>query len=173
MADGLIRIIEVEGPMLVKRAYNVYLRGCGIRRLSSDLQSMMNKALMIAIRQGKVVLKNEPGKMGLIFSTVRIKCTPPVKPRRRLPRTFEEMPPDELRYVGRYILETRNIAANSEEHLRGILETFGFNRLTTKTRVRLLEILTRSDTENGEWFMGLPARESHQPPQTGKPDFLI
>jgi hypothetical protein len=31
VADSLCRIIEVEGPMVAKRAYDIYLRGCGIR----------------------------------------------------------------------------------------------------------------------------------------------
>ena len=29
VADSLVRIIEIEGPMLAKRAYDIYLRGCG------------------------------------------------------------------------------------------------------------------------------------------------
>ena len=29
VADGLCRIIEAEGPMVAKRAYDIYLRGCG------------------------------------------------------------------------------------------------------------------------------------------------
>jgi len=35
VADHLCRIIEVEGPMIAKRAYDIYLRGCGIRRLGA------------------------------------------------------------------------------------------------------------------------------------------
>lgn len=30
VADGLCAIIEAEGPMIAKRAYDVYLRGCGM-----------------------------------------------------------------------------------------------------------------------------------------------
>lgn len=173
VADGLVRIIEVEGPMLAKRAYNIYLRGCGVRRLDGELKSTMNKALMSAIRQGKVVAENEPGQTGLLFATVRIKGTPPVKPRRRGPRTLEEIPPGELRYVGRYILETDNIEANSDEHLRAILAMFDLTRSTAQIRTSLSEILKRSAVGNGEWFETLPTRESHQPPRAGKQDFLI
>jgi len=154
VADGLIRVIEVEGPMLAKRAYDVYLRGCGIKRLGGELRSTMNKALASAIRQGKIVSENEPGKVGLIYSTVRIKGSPPVKPRCRGPRTFEEIPPGELRYAGRYILETRNIEANSDQHLRAILEMFDLKRLTTQVGTALLEILERSEKVDDEIYVG-------------------
>jgi hypothetical protein len=36
VADHLCRIIEVEGPMIAKRACEIYLRGCGIRRLGAE-----------------------------------------------------------------------------------------------------------------------------------------
>ncbi len=52
VADGLCLIIEAEGPMVAKRAYDIYLRGCGIRRLGGELKSTMNKALASIIRQG-------------------------------------------------------------------------------------------------------------------------
>ena len=72
VADHLCRIIEVEGPMIAKRAYDIYLRGCGIRRLGPELKSVMNRALSSAVHQGRVVSENEPGKSGVIFSTVRM-----------------------------------------------------------------------------------------------------
>ena len=58
VADGLCLIIEAEGPMLAKRAYDIYLRGCGIRRLGGELKSTMNKALTSAMHQGRVVSEN-------------------------------------------------------------------------------------------------------------------
>ncbi len=41
--------------MVAKRAYNIYLRGFGIRRMGRELKSIMNKALTHAIQQGQVV----------------------------------------------------------------------------------------------------------------------
>ncbi len=145
VADGLCRIIEVEGPMLAKRAYDIYLRGCGIKRLGGELKSAMNKALASAIRQGRVISENEPGETGLIFSTVRTKGSPPIKVRHRGPRTFDEIPPGELRRVGRYILEHRQFEAGTDEHLRAILEMFDLKRLTTQVGTTLLEMLDRQD----------------------------
>lgn len=44
VAEGLCRIVEVEGPMLAESAYKTYLRACGIRRLGGQLKRIMNKA---------------------------------------------------------------------------------------------------------------------------------
>jgi hypothetical protein len=145
VADSLCRIIEAEGPMLAKRAYDVYLRGCGIKRLGPELKSTMNKALATAIRQERVISENEPGKSGLIFSTVRAKGTSPVKLRCRGPRTFEEIPPSELRALGQYLWQTRQLQSGSDEHLRAILECFDLKRLTAQVGTTLLEILDRPD----------------------------
>jgi hypothetical protein len=145
VVDGLCRIIEVEGPMLAKRAYDIYLRGCDIQRLGGELKSTMNKALMDAIRQGRIVSENEPNERGLLFSTVRIKGREPIKPRCRGPRTFEEIPPGELRYVGQQVLKMRDLEPLSDGHLRAILEIFDLKRLTTQVGTTLLEILERQD----------------------------
>jgi very-short-patch-repair endonuclease len=145
VADGLVCIIEVEGPVLAKRAYDIYLRGCGIKRLGGELKSTMNKALMSAVRQGLVISVNEPGESGLIFSTVRIKDSPPIRPRRRGPRTFEEIPPGELRHIGQQVLEPGQVELGSDEHLRTILDVFDLKRLTTQVGTTLLEILDRKD----------------------------
>jgi hypothetical protein len=143
VADGLCLIIEAEGPMIAKRAYDIYLRGCGIRRLGGELKSTMNKALASAIRQARVVSENEPGRNGLILSTVRSKETPAVKLRCRGPRTFEEIPPGELRAIGQHLCEVGHISFGSDEHLRAILECFDLKRLTAQAGTALLEILDR------------------------------
>jgi very-short-patch-repair endonuclease len=143
VAEGLCRIVEVEGPMLAKRAYDIYLRGCGIKRMGGELKSAMNKALASAIRQGRVISEDEKGKGGLLFSVVRMKGSPPVKVRRRGPRTFDEIPPSELLAVGRCVSERQHIEAGTDEHLRAILECFDLKRLTTQVGTTLLEILDR------------------------------
>jgi very-short-patch-repair endonuclease len=145
IADHLCRIIDVEGPMLAKRAYDIYLRGCGIKRLSGELKTTLNKALRSAIRQGRVVSENEPGKGGGIFSTVRSKGTPPVKMRCRGPRIFEEIPPGELRAGGRHVRETQHLESGTDAHLRAILDCFDLKRLTAQVSASLLETLGKSD----------------------------
>ena len=146
VADGLCRIIEVEGPMVAKRAYDVYLRGCGIKRMGHELKSMMNKALASAIRQGRVISENETGKGGLLFSIVRLMGSPPIRLRTRGPRSFEEIPPSELQTVAKYLAARRNLKVGDDEHLRVVLECFDLKRLTTQVGTTLTEILEKRYT---------------------------
>jgi len=144
VTDGLCAIIEVEGPMIAKRAYDIYLRGYGIRRLGGELRSMMNKALAKAIHHKHVVSGNEPGQSGLIFSTVRSGRSPPVRLRTRGPRLFEDIPPGELRAMGDYLMQQHSLDFGSESHPRAIIEGFDLKRLTTQVATTLMKIL-----ENG------------------------
>jgi hypothetical protein len=141
VADGLVRIIECEGPMVAKRAYDVYLRRCGIRRLGGELKSIMNRALTIAIRQGRISSVNEAGQTGVIRSTVFVKGRPAVVLRTRGPRTFEEIPPSELRAASEHLLSQLVFPPESDEHLRAILEFYGLKRLTTQVGAALLDML--------------------------------
>jgi hypothetical protein len=148
VADGLCQIIDVEGPMIAKRAYDIYLRGCGIKRLGGELKSAMNRALATAVRQGRVVSENAPGKSGLILSTVRSKGAPALKPRRRGPRSFDEIPSGELRAVGQYLSDILIMTPGSEEHLRAILESFDLRRLTPQVSRAILEALNNQNDDD-------------------------
>lgn len=143
VSDNIIRIIEVEGPVVAKRVYDIYLRGCGIKRMGHELKSIMNKALAHAIRQGRVVSVDETEKGGLLFSVVRVKGSPPIRLRTRGPRTFDEIPPSELNAVARYLAECEGLSFGSEEHMRAILDGFDLKRLTTQVGTTLRDILNR------------------------------
>lgn len=144
VAEGLRKIIATEGPMLAKRAYILYLRGCGIKRMGHELQRTMNKALQQAIRTGVVLKEDEHGKGGLVYSIVRAKDAPPVLLRERGPRDIEEIPPSEIVVIAQQIAEEQDFEVGSEAHLRAILEFFELKRLTTQVRVFLSEILGRA-----------------------------
>jgi very-short-patch-repair endonuclease/Cdc6-like AAA superfamily ATPase len=143
ICEGIVRIVEVEGPVVAKRVYDIYLRSCGIRRMGHELKSAMNKALSNAIRQGRVVCEDETGKGGILFSIVRVKGSTPIRLRARGPRSFEELPPSELQVVARHLLERHSFTSGSDEHLRAILECFDLKRLTTQVGATLLEILEK------------------------------
>ena len=141
VAVGLCRIIDIEGPLLAKRAYDLYLRGVGIRRMGGELKKAMNKALQHAIRSGQVVKQDEAGKSGLLYSTVRLAGTPAVKLRERGPREFEEIPPSELQLVARRLSRREGFDPGSDAHLRAVLEFFGLKRLTAQVGTRLLDAI--------------------------------
>ena len=142
--------------MVAKRVYDIYLRGCGIRRMGRELKSIMNKALAHAIRQDRVVSVDETEKGGLLFSVVRVKDSPPIRLRTRGPRSFEEIPPSELNAVARYLAERKNLSFASEEHLRAILEWFDLKRLTSQVDKTLRDILHRRFLYVDDFLNGIP-----------------
>src|SRR5258707_6775107 len=103
VSGGIFGIVEIEGPVVAKRAYDIYLRGCGIKRMGHELKSAMNKALAHAIRQGRLVSENEANDRGLLFSVVRVNGSPAIRLRSRGPRSLEEIPPSELQVVATYL----------------------------------------------------------------------
>jgi Cdc6-like AAA superfamily ATPase len=156
VSEGIVRIVEVEGPVIAKRAYDIYLRGCGIRRMGHELKSTMNKALAHALRQGQLASENELTKSGLLFSVIRANGSPPIRLRTRGPRTFEEIPPSELQVVAMYLAERDGFSSGSDEHLRAMLECFDLKRLTTQVGTTLLEILEKRFPYVDEFINRIP-----------------
>ena len=156
VSEGIVRIIEVEGPMIAKRVYDIYLRGCGIRRMGLELKSAMNKALSHAIRQGFVVVEHEVTENGLVFNVVRVKGGSPIKLRTRGPRSLEEIPPSELQVVARYLANRYGFASGSDEHLRAVLERFDLKKLTTQAETILLKILEKKFPYVDEFISKIP-----------------
>lgn len=154
VSEGIVRIVEVEGPVVAKRAYDIYLRGCGIKRMGHELKSTMNKALADAFREQRLVSENEGAERGLLFSVVRVNGSSPIKLRTRGPRSFEEIPPSELQVVARYLLE-HSLPSGGDEHLRAVLECFDLKRLTTQVGTTLLEALERSFPYVDEFLSGM------------------
>ena len=104
VAEGLSRIVEIEGPMLVKRSYDIYLRGCGIRKMGGPLRRAMNQALRYAVRTGDVVTEDESGTGELLDAIARLRGAPPVLVRNRGPREFREIPPERVAARGAQVV---------------------------------------------------------------------
>jgi len=147
IADALCDIIEVEGPVLVRRAYGIYLRGSGVKRLGAELKRTLNKALTSAIRQGRVISEKDSNVGGLIYSTVRLSGTPAIKLRRRGPRVLEEIPPGELCEAAVLLSSNMNFEYGSNEHLRSLLDCFELKRLTAQTSAVLQRALKRQPVQ--------------------------
>lgn len=159
VADGLCQIIDAEGPMIAKRAFDVYLRGCGIRRLSGELKSTMNRALASAISQGRVISENVTSEGGLILSTVRSKGAPAVRPRRRGPRSFDEIPPGELRAVARHLSTALNLRPGSEELLRAIVESMDLQLMPAQIGAALEADIEPADADDSVGKAGAPLEQ--------------
>lgn len=143
VARGLHPIVSAEGPMLVKRAYDIYLRACGVQRLGGELKKNMNQALREAIAGRRVVVEDELGNGGFLYSIVRTVGSPPVRLRERGPRTLEEIPPSELQLAALRLAREHSLVKGSDEHLRMILEFFDLRRLTAQVGSWVLQCIER------------------------------
>lgn len=141
IAKELFQVIDAEAPVLVKRAYDVYLRACGIQRMGGELRKTMNQALQHLLKQNRIVKEDELGKRDLLFCIVRPSGSPAVRVRERGPREFSEIPPSEVLTVARRLAASHGMRTGSDEHLRAVLEYFDLRRLTVQTGSLLLEIL--------------------------------
>jgi len=135
IADKITDIIAVEGPVQVKRVYDVYLKGLGLKRLGRELKRNLNKSLRVALDSGRVVQKNEDQKSGYIYLFVRAIDAPMIRVREAGPRSFEQIPLTELAAVMERLAP--EFARGSEEHFRAVLHHYGFRRLTRGTEERL------------------------------------
>ena len=141
-AEGLRRIVEIEGPMVVKRVFDLYLRGCDIHRMGGLLRHLMSQALQLSVRRGQLILHDELG-LDELSETVRLKEGPKVLPRQRGPRDFDEIPPSELQLIARRIANAEGAEPGSEDHMRRVLDALELKRLTSQVSTRLLDALTR------------------------------
>jgi hypothetical protein len=133
ISEGICLIVEAEGPMLAKKAYDIYLRRCGIKKLGSQLKKIMNSAMQYAINNNQIETEDEWGKGGIIYSIVRIKDSAPIKLRKLGSRLFDEIPPSELQTAS-ILLKKENMELGGEENLRDVLNYYGLKRLTPSVK---------------------------------------
>jgi hypothetical protein len=134
IVQGLCEIVAAEGPMLARVAYERYLRSCGISRLGSELQRIMNKAMYQAIRQGKIEAEDEWGKGGVIRQIVRIKGSKKIRIREKGARELFDVPPSEIIALGYSLAGSHNKNKSNEELMRLVLEFYGIGRMGAQIR---------------------------------------
>ena len=143
ISRGLVKIIQTEGPVIAKRACDIYLRSVGIKRMGHEIKATMQQALQTAMRAGQIESFNETGDNDLMSHTMRATGTPPLVIRTRGDRLFEEITPSEIQFAAKYLSKTRGLSVGSDEHLRAVLEFFELKRLTTQVGSGILDILQK------------------------------
>jgi len=141
LSRQLIQIIEVEGPVIAKRACDIYLRAVGIKRMGPEIRSIMSKAIRIGLKEGHIEAETTFSPSDIMGQTLRLTGGDLFIIRSRGSRTLEEIPPQELQFVGQYMARKQNLPKGSEEHLRAILDFFELRRLTAQAKKHILQIL--------------------------------
>jgi dethiobiotin synthetase len=128
---AIIEIVAAEGPMRASRAYALYNRASGGRKLTSVARAPLSSAVYWLAQERRVVLTRKEEIPWQDDDLVRLPDTPPVRVRELGPRTLEEVPLDEIAELARRMSTARG-TADATELKRAILSTYGLVRLTSR-----------------------------------------
>jgi very-short-patch-repair endonuclease len=142
VVSGLVEIIKAEGPIICHRAYSLYAKAAGFQRVGRQIRSFLNRAVRKAVRQGLVDERNEHGTRDQLNQIVRPKGGPPVVPRTRGDRAFEEIPPAEIAALMKWLVE-QDPGLHGDNLIRAVLQNYGFRRTTANIRDSLILIMTQ------------------------------
>lgn len=141
IAEGLQSIVKAEGPVQVKRAFDIYLRSCGIKRMGHELRDSLLAA--VTLMEGSGVLSSHKYKVDeeSLGEVVWIQGTQAEVVRKRGDRSLEEIPLGELYSITQFVASSKKAAVGSEGHFRSILEILDLKRLTSNAEGILKEAI--------------------------------
>ncbi|MFT7841234.1 AAA domain-containing protein [Saccharothrix sp. BKS2] len=139
LLDGLVRLVEAEGPVLGGRLHTAYVRTSGSSRVTKLVAGELNKAISQAVREGRLIEDNPLGESGVKPRTYRLPGQPEVRMRHLGPRSFEEVPPSELAALLDHVAE-RGGNTGQEALRRAVLELLGLKRLTDNVKNRFAAV---------------------------------
>ncbi len=116
--EAMLEIVAAEGPLLATRAYALYNRASGGRKLTTIARAPLSSSVHWLAQERKVVLCDD---------VVRLPDQPAVRVRELGDRTLEEVPVDEIAEL------MRRIGRRDEAGLkRAVLSAYGLVRLTQR-----------------------------------------
>lgn len=116
--QGLVEIVESEGPMLCERLYRRYVEGSGDPGVES-VRRPLNRATYAAARSGRLA-QVEPLGGGQANKTVYAPGTDPVIVRERGPRLVQHVPSSEVRQLAED-LEDAGFSTSKEDLLLTVM----------------------------------------------------
>jgi dethiobiotin synthetase len=127
--QAMLEIIEAEGPMTATRAYSLYNRAAGGRKLTSVAKAPLSSAVYWLARENKLTLTREADIPWQGDDMVRLNEQPAVRVRELGSRSLDEVPLDEIAELIK-LLRTAHGTSDPTELKRQILSTYGLVRLT-------------------------------------------
>lgn len=141
--EAMLEIAAAEGPMTASRAYSVYARAAGGRKLTSAARAPLSSAVYWLARDGRIALTRGEQAPWQGDDLVRLPDAPAVRVRELGPRTLDEVPVDEIGELIRRIRGARG-RATDEQTKRAILDAYGLVRMTAKASEYLDRALARA-----------------------------
>jgi hypothetical protein len=128
--DAIQSIVEAEGPMRASRAYALYNRASGGKKLTTIARAPLSSAAYWLAREERLVLTPSDDIPWQEDDLLRSPDAPAVHVRELGPRTLEEVPLDEIAELMRRLA---GAGASGDAALkRGVLQAYGLVRLTTR-----------------------------------------
>jgi hypothetical protein len=127
----MLEIVEAEGPMTATRAYSLYNRAAGGRKLTSVAKAPLSSSVYWLARENKLALTREADIPWQGDDMVRLPDQPAVRVRELGSRSLDEVPLDEIAELVKLIRASRGTAEVTDLK-RAVLSTYGLVRLTTR-----------------------------------------
>jgi dethiobiotin synthetase len=129
--EAMLEIVGTEGPMTATRAYALYNRASGGRKLTSVARAPLSSSIYWLAQERKVVLVRRDDIPWQDDDVVRMPDSPAVRVRELGPRSLEEVPLDEIAELVRR-LRSGGAAGGADEAKRAVLNAYGLVRLTSR-----------------------------------------
>lgn len=147
--ETMLEIVGTEGPMTASRAYALYNRASGGRKLTTVARAPLSSSVYWLAQERKVVLVRKDDIPWQDDDVVRMPDSPAVRVRELGPRGLEEVPLDEIAELVRRLRAARGpLGAN--EVKRAILDAYGLVRLTARADEYLGLALGLADEGGGD-----------------------
>src|SRR4051812_30731850 len=123
----MMEIVELEGPVLAGRAFGLYTRAAGGKKLTGAAKAPLTGASWRLKIQDRLVIAREGATTIDNDDVLRAVGAPEIRIRELGPRTLEEVPLDEVAE-----LMGRLRDAGASDLKRAVLDTYGLVRLTSR-----------------------------------------
>jgi dethiobiotin synthetase len=147
--EAMLEIVGTEGPMTASRAYSLYNRASGGRKLTSVARAPLSSSIYWLAQERRVVLVRKDDIPWQDDDVVRMPDSPAVRVRELGPRALEEVPLDEIAELIRR-LRSAGSAREPAEAKRAVLSAYGLVRLTSRADDYLGLALGLADGTGGE-----------------------
>jgi AAA domain-containing protein len=123
----LAEIVAAEGPILASRAYALYNKASGGKKLTSIARAPLSSAAYRLRMAGRIEIVPAEDTPGQGDEILRVAGTPPVRVRELGPRSLDEVPLPEIAE-----LMERLTTAGANDLKRAVLDAYGLVRMTAK-----------------------------------------
>ena len=127
LMSALLQIVGAEGPVLASRAFGLYNRASGGKKLTTIARAPLSGAAYWLVKERRLVMVTSEEAPWQGDDVLRLPDTPAVRVRELGPRELIEVPLDEIAEL------MRRLDIEDESALkRAVLETYGLRRLTAR-----------------------------------------